>query len=328
MTLLERFLAGDRLALARMITHVEDRAPGYHEVLARVFAHKRGAYRVGLTGPPGAGKSSLVNRLAHKLATEGMSVGVIAVDPTSPFTGGAVLGDRIRMQALFGLENVFVRSMATRGSPGGLASATKDVSVLLEGFGFDVILIETVGVGQVELDVASVCDTVVVVFVPESGDSIQAMKSGLMEIADVFCINKADRPGAERVEAELRSVLEVRRDVRRTASHAEADDGPAWEPLLVSTVAIQDTGMDSLWDAAQQHKTFRSSADPDGHRRQRARSDLILSLSELVRTGLNSEVFETKVMDQAVEEILSGKADPYSLARRIFTQWQTGKGKP
>ncbi|HUU46702.1 MAG TPA: methylmalonyl Co-A mutase-associated GTPase MeaB [Acidobacteriota bacterium] len=322
MTLLDRFLAGDRLALARMISHVEDRLPRYHEALARIFARGRGAYRVGLTGPPGAGKSSLVNRLAHKLATDGLSVGVIAVDPTSPFTGGAVLGDRVRMQALYGLPNVFVRSMATRGSPGGLAAATKDVSVLLEGFGFDIILVETVGVGQVELDVAAVCDTVVVVFVPESGDSIQAMKSGLMEIADVFCINKADRPGAERVEAELQSVLDVRRDVHRPRSGAE--DAPVWEPLVVPTVAIHDTGIDALWEAARRHQEFHNASDPNGHRRQRARSDLMLSLSELVRTRLENEVFDSGVLDRAVEEILDGKADPYTLAQELFGRWRTG----
>lgn len=324
MTVLDRFFAGDPTALARLITHVENREPGYHKVLARVFERCRGAYRLGLTGPPGAGKSSLVNRLAGMLADQGRKVGIIAVDPTSPFTGGALLGDRVRMQSLFGRENVFVRSMATRGSPGGLAAATRDVGVLLEAFGFDVILVETVGVGQVELDVASVCDTVVVVFVPESGDGIQAMKSGLMEIADVFCINKADRPGAERVEAEITAILDIRRSVRAPLADPKA---PAvWEPRVVTTIAIEGKGVDTLWDMAEEHRRFRDAADPNGHRRMRARSDLVLALRELVRTRLEEDVLTSVSLDEAVDEIVSGRADPYSLARRLFGRWRESTG--
>lgn len=323
MTVLDRYFSGDRTALARLITHVENREPGYHKVLARVFERCQGAYRLGLTGPPGAGKSSLVNRLAGMLADQGRKIGVIAVDPTSPFTGGALLGDRVRMQSLFGRENVFVRSMATRGAPGGLAAATRDVSVLLEGFGFDVILVETVGVGQVELDVASVCDTVVVVFVPESGDAIQAMKSGLMEIADVFCINKADRPGAERVEAEITAILDIRRSVRAPLADPKA---PVWEPRVVSTVAIQGTGVDALWGMAEEHRRFHDADDPNGHRRLRARSDLVLALTELVRTRLKADVLTSVSLDQAVDDIVSGKADPYTLARRLFGRWRETAG--
>jgi len=321
MTLLSRFLAGDRVALARMISHVEDRAPGYHEALTRIFAHRKGAFRVGLTGPPGAGKSSLVNRLALKLAQEGRQVGVIAVDPSSPFTGGALLGDRVRMASLYGLPNVFVRSMATRGSPGGLAAATKDVCVTLEGFGFDTILVETVGVGQVELDVASVCDTVIVVFVPESGDAIQAMKSGLMEIADVFCINKADRPGAERVKSELESILEVRQEVRRGAQKGDPVAPALWNPPVLTTVATADEGIAALWDAVLAHHRFHDGGDPLGHKRRRARADLVLSLSELARRQMESEVLASTAFDLAVEQIVANQADPYTLARRLFELW-------
>ena len=324
-TLLERYHAGDRVALARLISHVEDRRDGYHEVLARVFSRERLAYRIGLTGPPGAGKSSLVNRIAGYLSDQGHRVGIIAVDPTSPFSGGALLGDRIRMQGLYGRPDIFVRSMATRGSGGGLAAATKDVCVLLEGFGFDIILVETVGVGQVELDVASVCDTVVVVFVPESGDAIQAMKSGLMEIADVFCLNKSDRPGAERIQSEVESILEVQRQIRQTTAAKGDSDRPLWEVPIIPTVALKDTGTEELWQAISNHRAFHSSDDPDGLRRARARADLILSLSELAQTQLRSALIDSKRLDAAVESIVSGNADPYTLTRQLFHGWCRGQ---
>jgi LAO/AO transport system kinase len=322
MTLLDRFLAGDRVALAKVISFVEDRSEGYDQLLARIFSGGRRAYRVGLTGPPGAGKSSLVNRLAVLLSDQNLKVGIIAVDPTSPFSGGALLGDRVRMQALYGRQNIFIRSMATRGSSGGLAAATKDVCVVLEGFGFDVILVETVGVGQIELDVASVCDSVVVVFVPESGDSIQAMKSGLMEIADVFCLNKSDRPGAERIKAELESILDVQRQVRSTSRGASS---APWEIPVMQTVAIRDTGISELWSAVERHRLYRNQADPAGYRSVRARSDLVLTLTELANDQLEKTLFDTDHLDRAVEQIVSGHADPYSIARQLFETWRRGR---
>lgn len=318
MTLLDRFFAGDRVALARIISHVENRADGYNDVLSRIFAHRHGAYRVGLTGPPGAGKSSLVNQLALKLAADGHKVGIIAVDPSSPFTGGALLGDRVRMQSLYGNENVFIRSMATRGSSGGLAAATKDVCVVMEGFGFDTILVETVGVGQVELDVAAVCDTVTVVFVPESGDAIQAMKSGLMEIADVFCLNKSDRPGSERVKAELESILEVRQEVRK--SLATFSD---WHPPVVTSVATTGQGIPALWETIQKHRAYRESSDPAGHIRLRVRSDLVLALLELSRRKLDQDLLQSPILENAVDQIVSHKADPYTMAQKLFLEWRT-----
>ncbi|GAB4323290.1 MAG: methylmalonyl Co-A mutase-associated GTPase MeaB [Candidatus Zixiibacteriota bacterium] len=320
-TLLERFKNGDRVALARLISRVEDRVDGYHELLARVFSMHRVAYRVGLTGPPGAGKSSLVNRLAAKLADEGHLVGIIAVDPTSPFSGGALLGDRVRMASVYGRENVYVRSMATRGAPGGLAGATKDVCVLLEGFGFDVILVETVGVGQVELDVASVCDTVVVVFVPESGDAIQAMKSGLMEIADIYCLNKADRPGSERICAEVESILDVQRQIRQSASGHRGRHARHWEAPVVPTVAIRESGIEELWAAIEKHRAYHLEEDPDGLKRARAKSDLTLSLSEIAHERLRTELIESGRLDEAVDQIVTGRSDPYTLTRKLFSQW-------
>ena len=322
MTILDRFAAGDRVALAKVISFVEDRRDGYDGVLARIFSGGKSAYRVGLTGPPGAGKSSLVNRLAGLLAGQGLRVGIIAVDPTSPFSGGALLGDRVRMQALYGRPNIFIRSMATRGSSGGLAASTKDVCVVLEGFGFDVILVETVGVGQIELDVASVCDSVVVVFVPESGDSIQAMKSGLMEIADVFCLNKSDRPGADRIKAELESILDVQRQIRSSALRGSP---PPWQTPVVPTVAIRDKGVTELWEAVSRHRQFRSQGDPAGLRLARTRSDLVLSLTELAHDQLEKTLFDSDHLNRAVEQIVSGQADPYSTARRLFESWRRGQ---
>jgi LAO/AO transport system kinase len=209
--------------------------------------------------------------------------------------------------------------MATRGSSGGLAASTKDVCVVLEGFGFDLILVETVGVGQIELDVASVCDSVVVVFVPESGDSIQAMKSGLMEIADVFCLNKSDRPGADRIKAELESILDVQRQVRSSVYRGSS---PPWETPVVQTVAIRETGIAELWSAVSSHRQYLSQADPAGHRSARARSDLVLSLTELAHDQLEKTLFDSDHLDRAVEQIISGQADPYSIARKLFESWR------
>src|SRR5436190_147692 len=201
--MIERMLGGDRLALARLITQIENRTAALPAIMRTVYPRAHGAYVVGVTGPPGAGKSTVVDRLTARLRAEGATVGVVAVDPSSPFTGGAVLGDRIRMQAHTLDPGVFIRSMATRGAFGGIARATGQVVKLLAAFGFDWILIETVGVGQTELDIMKLADTTIVVLVPEAGDAVQAMKAGLLEAADVFVVNKADRPGAPALMAEL-----------------------------------------------------------------------------------------------------------------------------
>jgi LAO/AO transport system kinase len=207
--LLKRFFAEDTIALAKIISLIENRAPGYQEILDALYPKTGGAYRIGITGPPGAGKSSLVDKLTPLYRAEGKKVAIIACDPTSPFSGGALLGDRIRMQDLISDDGVYIRSMATRGSLGGLAQSAHEVALALDAFGFDLILLETIGVGQVEVDIVQAADTVVLVLVPQSGDVVQAMKAGLMEIADVFCVNKADQGEADIAVKNLQTMLSL-----------------------------------------------------------------------------------------------------------------------
>src|SRR3984893_4868026 len=241
-------LAGDRLALARLITRVENRGAEIPEIMRATQPRWGRAHVLGITGPPGAGKSTLVDRLTSHLRVEGASVGVIAVDPSSPFTGGAVLGDRIRMQAHTLDPDVFIRSMATRGSLGGLAAATGDVIKLMDAFGFPWILIETVGVGQTELDIVKLADTTVVALVPESGDSVQAMKAGLMEVADIFVVNKASRRRAPRLRADLRFSMHLH--YSSSASPKDID----WETPVLATQAVSDVGVAELLAAVKRHR--------------------------------------------------------------------------
>src|SRR5260221_13250304 len=268
--LLDGLAARRTPALARAISMVENATPGYEELLAKVHGRLGRGRRIGVTGPPGAGKSTLIERLAAAFRSLGQTVAVIAVDPSSPFTGGALLGDRIRMERSSLDEGVFIRSMASRGWVGGMATTTGEVADVMDGFGFDRILIETVGVGQSELDVAAAADTTIVVLVPESGDGIQVMKAGLMEIADVFGVNKADRPGADRIRQELEVALGLRagqafRHIKahhgattsRTVGQADGKDGTdragEWEPPVLATIAAKGEGIAELVAALDRH---------------------------------------------------------------------------
>lgn len=307
MTVLDKFLEGDQAALARIISFIEDRGEGYQEVLSRLYPRSGKAIKIGFTGPPGAGKSSLVNNVTRILASSGKKVGVIAVDPSSPFTGGALLGDRIRLIDMPTDGSVYIRSMATRGSTGGLAAATGNVTIALDAFGFDYILLETVGVGQVELDIIDTCDTVIVVLVPESGDAIQAMKAGLMEIADIFAINKADRPGSENIVAELNMILEIKRE--------KID----WELPVIATEAINNKNTDRLLEKIGAHIEYeKSSGRFENRRREQIRkkiySILQYHLSNLIKDKLNGLVN----LDKIVSDIYEGKSDPYTISQKLL----------
>jgi LAO/AO transport system kinase len=307
MTVLDKFFGGDQAALARIVSFIEDREEGYQQVLSRLYPRTGKAFKIGFTGPPGAGKSSLVNSIARLLIARGHKIGIIAVDPTSPFTGGALLGDRIRLVDMPTDGSVFIRSMATRGSTGGLAAATGNVSLALDAFGFDYILLETVGVGQVELDIIDTCDTVVVVLVPESGDAIQALKDGLMEIADIFAVNKADRPGSENIVAELNMTLEIKR---------EKSD---WELPVIATEAINNKNTDRLLEKIMAHITYETSTGRfESRRREQIKQKIYgivqYHLSQLVRDRL-SELID---LDKLVSDIYEGRNDPYTVSQELI----------
>ncbi len=304
--LVERMLKGDRLALARLITHVENRTAAVPSIMKAVSPRARGGYAVGVTGPPGAGKSTVVDRLTAHLRAEGTTVGIVAVDPSSPFTGGAVLGDRIRMQAHALDSGVYILSMATRGSLGGLARSTGEVIKLLTAFGHDWVLVETVGVGQTELDVMKLADTTVVILVPESGDASQTMKAGLMEAADVFVVNKADRAGAPALMAELKFAAHLH--YASSTSPKDID----WEVPVLSSHALTDAGIAGLLAEIRRHRAVLESRGAlearRGHRRRaEAEALLVEELRARVARGLAGGALRA-----TFDEVAAGALDPYA----------------
>ena len=304
--LLERLLAGDRVALARAISWVENEHDHSTALLDACFARSGRAYRLGITGPPGAGKSTLVTKLAREYRARGMSVAIVAVDPTSPFSGGALLGDRVRMNELAGDDGVFIRSMATRGSMGGLAVHTTQACDVLDAAGFDRVLIETVGVGQSELEVAQTADTTAVVLVPESGDAVQAMKAGLMEIADIFVMNKSDREGADRAAQAIRSALHLR---------AQTSD---WSIPVHMTVAPRAQGVGELVELFEKHLAWLGDS---GTLERRRRARLEQRLESLVREQLWAR-FRANAPEGAWARALATLGDrsatPNGLAERLL----------
>ena len=309
MQLIDRVRSGDVRALARAISLVEDDASLAADVLAACFPHSGRALRIGVTGSPGAGKSTIVDKLARHYRANDISVGVIAVDPTSPFTGGAILGDRIRMHENFSDSGFYVRSMATRGSLGGLARTTADVASVIEASGKDVILIETVGVGQDEIDIVRLSDVTIVVLVPGMGDDVQSLKAGIMEIADLFVVNKADREGADRVEKEVRAMQSL------ATSHG------SWVPPVVKTIASTGEGIDRLTETIEQMKQW---LDVDGRLEARRKVYWRERITEMIRHALMRQVREHGLSDAELEahaaRVAGKQENPYRLVPELVAR--------
>lgn len=309
MDLVEGILSGNRRALARAITLVENGEEGKYELLAKLHPHTGKSRIIGVTGAPGAGKSSLVDQMIRGFRQRGQTVGVIAVDPSSPFSGGALLGDRIRMQEHTLDPGVFIRSMGTRGSLGGLARATREAVTLFDAFGFDIILVETVGVGQSELDIMDTADTVVLVLTPAGGDVIQTLKAGIMEIADVFAINKADLDGADRLATELQKTLDL--------SHGD------WRPPVVKTVALQGTGVAELLDEIARHQDYlASSGKLEFLRQRRLREEVTGIVLARIKDMLTQRLQGEPFFQALLGDVVSRKQDPYTAARLIMEKME------
>lgn len=336
MKLAESVLTGNRLALSRLITHVENNTPEGLEALGSLFANTGRAHLIGVTGAPGTGKSSLVNRLARhyrQVNADGRetSVAIIAIDPSSPFSGGALLGDRIRMRDLSGDPNVFIRSMASRGSLGGLARSTSGVVQALDAAGYDIILIETVGAGQAEVDIARLAHTTLVVEAPGLGDDIQAIKAGILEIADILVINKADRPGVENTERALRSMLDLSHPVRRSfrggnLEQVKAEDEPIWLVPIQRTVATEGTGIQELAELISRHKSYLIETN-EWERRDQER--LESELENLLRLTLMRR-FRSTVEDdryrEVVSRLISRSISPHQAVTELLEGSNRGNG--
>ena len=335
--LLASFETRQPAALARAVSIVENHRTGFDELLAALHPRLGRSRRIGLTGPPGAGKSTLSTGLTAAYRAAGLTVGVVAVDPTSPFTGGALLGDRIRMESVALDPGVFIRSMATRGSLGGLAATTREVADVLDAFGFDRIIIETVGVGQSELDIARMADTSVVALVPESGDSIQTLKAGLMEIADVFVINKADRPGADRLKHEVELMLGLRMghafrsipahhgvelrstNPARMARKAAATEADHWTPPVLPTVGTKGEGIDDLLGAIDRHFAYlERSGELRARRRQRLRERVVEVVEDRVRARLWRDEATNAWIEERLPELETGTLTPFAAADALL----------
>ncbi|QQS49210.1 MAG: methylmalonyl Co-A mutase-associated GTPase MeaB [Acidobacteriota bacterium] len=320
-SLVEKILTRDTRAVARAISKIENGAADAYEILKAVYPHTGRGLTIGITGAPGAGKSSLVDKLALEYRQRGMSVGIIAVDPSSPFSGGAILGDRIRMQLLSSDPEIFIRSMATRGNLGGLARATVDAVAVLDAAGYDRTLVETVGVGQDEVDIVKTADVSIVVLVPGMGDDIQAIKAGIMEIADIFVINKADREGVERTERELITLLEM----------SERSDG--WRPPIVRTIATQNKGIPEFIEAIEQYASFRRRQSSASSRQAGVAENRIIELlRERLLKRVISEALSTGELRRLAETVATRQRDPYSvvdeIAGRIEIRPGTGDSGP
>ncbi len=308
----DRVLAGDVRATARLIREIDDGVPEARETLKQLFPHTGKAFVLGITGSPGVGKSTLTNRLVAYLRSRGLTVGVLAVDPTSPYTGGAILGDRVRMQSHSTDEGVFIRSMATRGQFGGLTQSTRGAVMVLDAMGKDVVIVETVGVGQDEVDIARTADTTVIVMVPGLGDHIQAIKAGIMEVGDVFVVNKADREGADHTVKDLQAMIEMSETVV---------DSRGWTPPIVKTVAVQQEGIEELWGRIGEHRAFLDQGQSEYYRRLN-RLNRKMELIDQVKQGVVDMVLrrldEAGDLDRYVDQLIDRQTDPYTISDRIL----------
>jgi LAO/AO transport system kinase len=324
-SIVEELLNGNHRALARVISKIENREPGYRDIVSELYPHTGHADIIGITGSPGAGKSTLVDKLAKHYRDNDLRVGVIGIDPASPFTGGSVLGDRIRMGSTAGDMDVFFRSMSARGSLGGLSAATTDAVKALDAFGKDKIIIETVGAGQNEIDIVKTADTVAVLVPPQTGDDVQMLKAGILEIADIFTVNKADLPGVDRTVRELREMIEERDHtlgITGDQNHHSDEGSRYWEPRIVETISKTGEGIEELMEMFEKHAEF---LDSSGLRAQKAKTRIQEELRTLLREDTNrlieAELAEQGGIDQLVDKIMSGSTDPYATADSIIAEF-------
>ena len=316
--LIKQVLNKDNFAAARLIRAIDDCVPQVQEILKELYAHTGHAHVVGITGSPGVGKSTLTDGLIAHLRKQGKSVGVLAVDPSSPFSGGAILGDRIRMQRYSFDDEVFIRSMATRGQMGGISRSTHGAIMVLDAMGKDCIIVETVGVGQDEIDIVRMVKTTVVILAPGFGDGIQAMKSGILEAGDIFVVNKADHPGAEQTVSDLNTALSI-------SYRTELGDRD-WLPPVIETIAIKDEGIAELWNAIESHAQFLLEGQSEYYQRLnrlKGRTELLEIVKGLVMDIIMKKVEDTGYMDVYLEELASRKCDPYTLSEKILSRIMT-----